>query len=319
MKREMMMTLLSALAAGGISAEGLTQEQLDSLLKELAQKPAPKNLLPGATCYKVAMPPERKEYVCSGCSAKTIFKNDIGEMERSLDTYRRQIQQINNLGLDATLDERSMCAMCRAKMKPSPEIGDFFIEMRIGGKTTRTKIEYGDFPKLIAFLEKKDKWTTGAGSERPLKDELPRIRELLGMPGTMQQTEYVCPVCNANTRVEKHARWMLGEPLEAYRRQIHELQILGLDATLDERALCATCRANMEPAPKIGEFFIKVRVGTKITRTQIEDDDFPKLAAFLKREDYWNAGAGQERPMKNELPRIWKLLGAAESEKPGNR
>lgn len=319
MKREMLMALLSALTAGGISADSLTQEQLDTLLKELAQKPAPKDLLPGATCYKVAMPPERKEYVCPGCSAKTIFKNDIGEIERSLATYRRQIQQIKSLGLDAALDERSLCATCRAKMKPSPEIGDFFIEVKIGGKTTRTKIKGDDFPKLTAFLKKQDKWNAGSIGEQPLKDELPRIRELLGVPGAMQQTEYACPVCNANTRVEKHARWMLGEPLESYRRQIHELQILGLDATLDERALCATCRANMEPAPKIGEFFIRVRVGTKITRTQIEDDDFPKLAAFLKREDYWNAGAGQQRPMKNELPRIWKLLGAAESEKQGNR
>ena len=182
MKREMMMTLLSVLAAGGISADSLTQEQLDSLLKELAQKPAPKDLLPGATCYKVAMPPERKEYVCPGCSAKTIFKNDIGGIERSLDTYRRQIQQIKALGLDAALDERSMCETCRAKMEPSPEIGDFFIEVKIGGKTTRTKIGYGDFPKLIAFLAKKDKWTAGAGRELPLKNELPRIREILGIP-----------------------------------------------------------------------------------------------------------------------------------------
>ena len=184
MKREMLMTLLSALAAGGISAEGLTQDQLDSLLKELAQKPAPKKLAPGATCYMVAMPPERKEYVCTICGAKTVIKKDdagwdIGER---LDTYRRQMRHIKSLGLDAVLDERSLCATCRAKMERPPEAGTFFMEVRIGEKTTRTIITGSDLSKLIAFLEKKDKWTAGAGRELPLKDELPRIRELLGMP-----------------------------------------------------------------------------------------------------------------------------------------
>ena len=182
MKREMMMTLLSALAAGGISAEGLTQEQLDTLLKELAKKPAPKNLAPGATCYRVAMPPERTEYVCPVCNAKTIAAKDTRWIRQSLDTYRRQIQQIKALGLDATLDERSLCETCRAKMEPPPKAGEIFIVVKIGEKTTRTKVADDDFPKLTAFLEKKDKWTAGAGRELPLKDALPRIRKLLGMP-----------------------------------------------------------------------------------------------------------------------------------------
>ena len=207
MKREMLMTLLGALAAGGISAEGLTQKKLDSLLKQLAQKPVPNNLSPGAMCYMVDMPPERIEYVCPVCNSKTIIAekqrwlfigNRLGTYRRqmrqlktirlgaTLDkrSTRRQIQQIKARGLDATLDERSLCETCRAKMKPSPEIGDFFIEVTIGGKTTRTKIEDDDFPILIAFLKKKDRWEAGNGSELPLKDELPRIRQLLGMPET---------------------------------------------------------------------------------------------------------------------------------------
>ena len=183
MKKEMMTTLLSALAAGGISAEGLTQDQLDTLLKELAQKPAPKKLAPGAMCYSVAMPPERTEYVCPVCNAKTIAAKDTRWIRHSLDTYRRQIQQIKALGLDATLDERSLCETCRAKMEPPPKDGEIFIVVKIGEKTTRTKIESeDDFSMLTAFLAKKDKWDAGAGRERPLKDELPRIRELLGMP-----------------------------------------------------------------------------------------------------------------------------------------
>ena len=185
MKREMLMALLSALAAGEISAAGLTQKKLDSLLKELAQKPAPKNLSPGAMCYMVDMPPERIEYVCPVCNSKTIVANNlrwfIGNM---LDTYRQQIKQVKRLGLSATLDERSMCETCRAKMEPAPEIGDFFIEVKIGEKTTRTEIRQDDCPKLIAFLKKKDRWEAGNGSELPLKDELPRIREILGIQET---------------------------------------------------------------------------------------------------------------------------------------
>ena len=182
MKREVLMTLLSALAAGGISADSLTQEQLDTLLNELAQKPAPKNLSFGAMCYMVAMPPERKEYVCPVCNAKTIATTDASWIGRFLDTYRQLMQQVKALGLDATLDERSLCETCRAKMERPPEIGIFFIEVKIGEKTKRTAINIDDFLKLIAFLEKKDKWTGRTGRELPLKDELPRIRQLLGMP-----------------------------------------------------------------------------------------------------------------------------------------
>ena len=186
MKKEMWLATLSALMAGGLSAEELTQEQLDKLLAELAKKPAPQDLDFGACCYEMAAVADRIEYVCPVCGGKTILVNSTRPWEEwinewTLKQYREDVKKVKELGLDAKLDERSLCETCRVKMEPSPQIGDVFLEVKIDDKTTRTKINETDFAKLIAFLEEKDKWKTEAEWERPLKDELPRIRALLGM------------------------------------------------------------------------------------------------------------------------------------------
>ena len=157
------------------------------------------------------MPPLRTEYVCPVCSEKTILINTMAWKSKSLsesdiealgfdyfisntfeflENCHEEIKQLNALGLDATLDERSLCEGCRAKMEPVPEFGDFFVEVKVGKKTTRTKIEWNDFCKLIAFLEEKDTWNADAGGDRPLKDELPRIREILGMPEASEKKNH---------------------------------------------------------------------------------------------------------------------------------
>ena len=51
----------------------------------------------------------------------------------------------------------------------------------IDGKTTRTVLKPYDLEKLVAFAKKKLKWEAARGKEYPLKDALPRIRELLGV------------------------------------------------------------------------------------------------------------------------------------------
>lgn len=47
---------------GDVSA---AEPDIDKLLKRLAEKPVPAELNFGAMCYKMAMPPDRAEYVCS--------------------------------------------------------------------------------------------------------------------------------------------------------------------------------------------------------------------------------------------------------------
>ena len=185
MKKKHIMITLGAVAAGCLAAKHITKGQLDDLLATLAEKVNPKNLLPTAMCYSTPRQPERIEYVCPACGAKTIFmEGDVWDVDSLLRFYRQKMQDIRNLGLDATLDERSLCETCRASMEPAPKAGDFFIEVKNGETVTRTKIEERDLFKLIAFLEKKDTWRAHAAQEYPLKDELPRIREILGIQET---------------------------------------------------------------------------------------------------------------------------------------
>ena len=186
MKKEVWMAALSALLTGCGNDKSLTQEeQFDKMLEKLAKKTVPTSLDIGAMCYEIAETADRVEYVCPACGGKTIlvnFSNAWWLNDWTLKRYREDVKKVKALGLDATLDERSWCETCRVNMESLPDAGELFLEVKIGEKTTRTKIEDGDFAKLIAFLEKKDKWLGDQDQEYPLNAELPRIRTLLGMP-----------------------------------------------------------------------------------------------------------------------------------------
>ena len=182
MKKEVWLAALSAMLAGcSFERKSLTQEQqLDRLLSDLAEKPAPKIASIGASCYMPMETPDRIEYVCPTCGEKTIFSSSQ-ESEWSaawdVESHRYGVIRVKELGLDAALDERSLCAVCRTKMTPPSKVGDVFLEVKIGEKITRTKLQPADFSRLVAFLRKEETWNLGMS----LKDELPRIRTLLGM------------------------------------------------------------------------------------------------------------------------------------------
>jgi len=182
MKKELLIAALGIGVSGTLDAA--TRQEVDALLAKIAKTPAPTNLMPGASCYKEAMPPKRAEYVCPDCGKKTLYTDDENQwtpwhlIHRELAKHRRNRDTLRDLGWDVKLDETALCAKCRKSGKSR----DLFIEITIDGKTTRTELKNHDLDQLLAFAEKRLVWRGTYGEEHPLKPELPRIRELLGTP-----------------------------------------------------------------------------------------------------------------------------------------
>lgn len=155
---------------------------IDNLLKRVADKPAPENLNPGAMCYAMMAPPERAEYVCPSCGTKTIHA--MNQLERgwgapalAVKQYRGYIEQLNKLGLVSKLDETYLCSACKKE-----GVSGLFLDVTAKGRVVRTALQGDeDLRKLIAFVQGDLVWKGDRGSELPLKPELPRIRQLLGI------------------------------------------------------------------------------------------------------------------------------------------
>jgi DNA-directed RNA polymerase subunit RPC12/RpoP len=201
MKKELLLAAmgLSALTPGCVNTSGenslnadpqlkgevsASKPDIDKLLKRLAEKPVPAELNLGAMCYKMAMPPDRAEYVCIVCGTKTIHSTTQNSLSGgwdspvlSIQNYRTAIAQLRKLGLDTKLDESSLCSKCKKEGESA-----LFLEVTINKRVVRNAlVDVNDLRKLIAFVHGNLVWKGEQDREFPLKPELPRIRTLLGV------------------------------------------------------------------------------------------------------------------------------------------
>lgn len=181
------------LAAFVADAASLDRQDLEKKLQDLAKAPAPTKLAPGAMCYDMAMPSERIEYVCPICSEKTLYANDKTGFWgiRDAGTYRRLAKQLQEKGLDCKLDESAFCQKCGKDIKEKT----FVLETKWPGqeKPHRATVRNPNELTLIQeFLEGKmvHQGIPGDGrGETPLKNHLPRLRELLGLQAVAKPDE----------------------------------------------------------------------------------------------------------------------------------
>ena len=180
------LTITGSLLAGfAADAAGLNRLDLEKKLQELAKAPPPTKLAPGAMCYEVMAPPDRQEYACPKCGEKSLYAQSanngwkiIGSL-RTIDSYRRLAKQLQEKGLDCQLDESAFCQKCGKDANEKAFV--LAIRWPERKEPTRTTLRHlEDLELLLEFLEGKDRHSAGAGAEKPLKDYLPRIRELLG-------------------------------------------------------------------------------------------------------------------------------------------
>ncbi len=161
--------------------QAASKPDIDKLLKRLAEKPIPTKLSFGAMCYDMAMPPERAEYVCAVCGTKTIHSTkETARWDNpalSVQNYRATLEQLRKLGLDAKLDESFLCSKCK-----KGGVSALVLEVTINKRVVRNAlVDVNDLRKLIAFVQGNLVWKGEQDREFPLKPELPRIRQLLGI------------------------------------------------------------------------------------------------------------------------------------------
>jgi len=105
MKKELLIAALGIGVSGTLDAA--TQQEVDTLLAKIAKSPPPKTSRPPspeASCYSVAAPPERTEYVCPACGTKTLysFKEEHANYGRCTEVhaYRAKCEKLLRLGWD---------------------------------------------------------------------------------------------------------------------------------------------------------------------------------------------------------------------------
>lgn len=157
----------------------LKRSEWERQLQKVAETPAPKNLEMGAMCYSVGVYQENV-YSCSVCLQKTVYdesEEDVRFMLASLTEIQQQATELYNLGLPIKLVSAGLCTHC------SPDgPRELQWEVMNGERQVVTAVEsYNDYYMLKAFAEKKLVVKDMFEEETPLKNYLPRLRQLLGL------------------------------------------------------------------------------------------------------------------------------------------
>jgi hypothetical protein len=172
--------------------QSLDRAAVRSMLKRLANAPPPTQLATGAMCYSVAVPPDRADYICPKCGERTLYDNskyktdkpyemDITEtVERELPWCRSESQELRKVaGHAIELDETQFCRKCSPKVtKPKLVL---HISYKDGKVRDVEAINHSDLRILHEFLSGKLKGKGDNEGEAPLKSDLPRLQELLGV------------------------------------------------------------------------------------------------------------------------------------------
>ncbi len=168
-----------------LATENLTREQVAGLLEKLAKSPPPGNLSQGAMCYSRVAPPDRSEYVCPSCGKKTLYARNDTKARNNVDFVMTDIPECRRLvkaikGIELKIDESQFCEKCSPGAK-SPQL---ILTVHYPGEKGTHQVKgicSHDLIILQEFLTGKDRHAGDTGQEKPLKEYLPRLQEILGI------------------------------------------------------------------------------------------------------------------------------------------
>ena len=167
-----------AASAGAAKLATLSRDEVRQLLAKIEKSVRPEPQM-GAMCYKMARSPSRAEYICPTCGERTLYTDRAaGLVERELATCQRLFRELPRHDT-MDLDESAFCRKCRPQ-SAEPEL-TLIIRYDDGTTSAVRGVSSEDLRLLGAALSGKLTETTSNEGEEPLKDKLPRLRELLGI------------------------------------------------------------------------------------------------------------------------------------------
>lgn len=160
--------------------KSMTQQQIRDMLANIEKKTAPEPKM-GAMCYDRAAPPDRAEYVCPKCGEKTLYTKEAAwKLQFTVEFCRREFLPLRKCtALALALDESSYCSRCRPDAKEHEMA--LIVTYEDGSSYTNSPVDKFDLAALTAFLKGGAECKTFNDGTRPLKEMLPRLRELLGV------------------------------------------------------------------------------------------------------------------------------------------
>jgi hypothetical protein len=156
----------------------MNKAEVKKLLAQIAKAKAPEPKM-GATCYVPAPTPGRMEYVCPTCGEKTLHGAETASRwTYELDACRRLFKELPKRDT-MTLDESSFCRKCR----PGTNAPSLNLVIRYNDRTTNavSGIASQDLRLLKGLLSGDRSYRTSNDGQSPLKQQLPRLRLLLGI------------------------------------------------------------------------------------------------------------------------------------------
>ena len=160
--------------------------EIEQMLRKIETSPAPEPKM-GAMCYRVSMPEPITEYVCPVCGEKTVYP--IGERGWSSPLHMLEPLQVLQSAANqaaagkqasVTLDERQFCRKCLPDFTNAPQ-AVLVVKLPDGQEQRTPEFSITDFQILRDFFSGKAEVTGGNDFETPLKNDLSRLRELLGL------------------------------------------------------------------------------------------------------------------------------------------
>lgn len=123
-----------------------------------------------------------------------------------------------------------------------------------------------------------------------------------------QRVEYVCPICSEKTLYTDDNTYVISMDLQTCRREIEQIKkISELEITLDESTYCRKCSPDVKkPALVLN---IKYADGTTHTKKDVSSHHLRVLRDFLKGNLSYETFNDGTYPLKNEAPRLRRLLG----------
>lgn len=132
-----------------------------------------------AACYAPTMPPNRIDYICPICGARTAYSREKAYYIANMPDMRKQIRDLNSLcsriksEFRFALDESLLCARCR---KNQPAGNAVLVTTEGKSRPVRSAIRDSyDIGMLISFFEGRQ-----FDGDTQLRGEVTRIKNLIG-------------------------------------------------------------------------------------------------------------------------------------------